>query len=117
MVLFLKLNEKKWAYGDYTDSATFDLSGTVYTDDKLSTTASIVSFTPTLKFVNQENNVVYSTTSGITVSAGSGVFTIKFTVNNAPALNGGYRMRIILEDSTNRLTCVGVNGSDEMFFE
>ncbi|MFM7795255.1 MAG: hypothetical protein ACKO7N_00640 [Candidatus Nitrosotenuis sp.] len=117
MVLYLKLNEKKWASGDYTNSATYDISGTIYTDDKLSSTASISSFTPKLYFMDSDNYSVYSTDSGIDVSSGSGVFTIKFSVNNAPTLEGSYRMRITLEDSNNRLTCVGVNGSDSIFFE
>jgi hypothetical protein len=117
MVLYLKLNENKWAYGDYTDSATYDISGTVYLDAKFASTATITSFTPTIRFVDQYNNTVYSTTTGISVSAGSGVFTIKFSANNTPTLQGSYKIRLILTDSTNRLTCVGVNGSDDMFFE
>lgn len=117
MVLYLKLTERKWAKGDYTNSGTYDISGTIYTDDKLSSTASITGFTPKLQFIDSDNYTMYSTDSGIDVSGGSGTFTIKFSIDNAPTLQGSYRMRIILEDSNNRLTCVGVNGSDYIFFE
>lgn len=117
MVLYLKMNEKAWAYGDYTNSASFDLSGTVYSDDKLSSTVNITSYTPTLYFIDYEGNRVYSTTTGITVSAGSGVFSILFSQDNTPVLQGYYRVRLLLESTGNRLTCVGVNGSDDMFFD
>lgn len=117
MVLYLKMDQKQWGYGDYTDSASFDISGTVYSDDKLSSVVNITSYTPTIRFVDYDGNLAYSTTTGITVSAGSGVFTIKFSQSNTPALKGLYKIRLILEDSTNRLTCVGTNGSDDIFFE
>ena len=37
MVLFLKMDQHTWAKGDFTDSNTYDLSGTVYDDNTFTT--------------------------------------------------------------------------------
>ena len=37
MVLFLKMDQMNWAKGDFTDSANFDLSGTVFDDSSFAT--------------------------------------------------------------------------------
>ena len=117
MVLFLKLDQKAWARLDYTDDASFDLSGTVYDDDRFATTRNISGFTPTLRIIDQYGDYVYENTTDITVSGSSGIFLIKFTQTNAPYLKGLYKVRLILEKSGSRITAVGVNGSDELFFE
>jgi len=41
MVLYLKMDQKTWATGDFTDSATYDLSGTVYDENTLTTARNI----------------------------------------------------------------------------
>ena len=117
MVLFLKLDQKAWARLDYTNDADFDLSGTIYDDERFATTRNISTFTPNLRIIDQFGNYVYENTTDITVTGSSGIFLIKFTQTNAPYLQGLYKVRLILEKSGSRITAVGVNGSDELFFE
>ena len=45
MVLYLDMDQKTWAQGDFTDSATYDLSGTVYDENTFATARDISSFT------------------------------------------------------------------------
>jgi len=46
-----------------------------------------------------------------------GTILIKFAVGKTPVLQGIFKVRLRLEVSGTRLTCVGVNGSDEVYFE
>lgn len=117
MVLYLKMDQKNWAQGDYTDSNTYDLSGVVYDENTLTTARDISSFTVSLRILDQRENLVYSTSTGLTNTGSSGVFLIKFTNSNTPYLYGSHKIRLRLEDSTNRITAIGVNGSDEIFFD
>ena len=117
MPLYLKLDSKMWVQGDFTTSNTYDMSGTVYDDARFATTRDISSFTPTLQFIDYDGSVVYSTTTGLTNTGSAGIILIKFSQDNSPYLNGFYKTRLILESSGNRITCIGVNGSDDMFFD
>lgn len=110
------MDTKNWVQGDYTDSNTYDLSGTVYDDARFATARDISGFTPTVQFTDYEDNTVYSTTTGITNTGSSGVFLIKFTQSTSPYLHGNYKIRLILEVSGTRITAIGVNGSDDIFF-
>ena len=56
MVLYLKMDQKTWATGDFTNSATYDLSGTVYDENTLTTARNISSFTGTLRLINQDGD-------------------------------------------------------------
>lgn len=117
MVLYLKLDQKAWARLDYTDDSSFDLSGTVYDDERFATTRNISGFTATLRFINYDGSYIYENTTDVTVTGSAGIFLVKFTQTNAPSLRGLYKCRLILEKSGSRLTAVGVNGSDDLFFE
>ncbi len=116
MVLYLKLDQKSWCKGDFTDSATYDLSGTVYDDNRFATARDISGFTGTFRLINWDGDDIYSTTTGLTLN-NDGTFLVKFTEGTSPIIRGMYKVRLRLEVSGTRITAVGVNGSDELFFE
>lgn len=116
MVLYLKMDQNTWAQLDFTDSASFDLSGTVYDENTFTTTRDISGFTPTFRLINQQGGVVFSTPDNITVNS-DGTFLIKFAEGQTPRSHGNFQVRLRLEVAGSRLTAVGVHGSDEIFIE
>ena len=116
MVLYLKMDQKTWAQGDFTDSTTYDLTGVVYDENTFATVRDISSFTGTLRLIDQNGDAVFTTTENLTLGA-DGTILIKFANGKAPRLQGTFKVRLRLEVSGSRLTCVGVNGSDEVYFE
>lgn len=116
MVLYLQMDQKTWAQGDFTDSATYDLTGTVYDENTFTTARDISGFTGTLRLINQDGDTVFSTTENLTLGA-DGTILIKFAQGKTPSVQGTHKIRLRLEVSGTRLTCVGVNGSDEVYFE
>lgn len=117
MVLYLKLDQHVWVQGDYTDSSTYDISGTVYRDYTLSTAeTSLDTFTGSFRLINEQGSIIYEDSTVLTLNS-NGTFTVLFTISNSPATYGSYKVRLKLEKSGSRLTAVGVNGSDRVFIE
>lgn len=120
MALYLKITSpKEWVAGDYTDNATHDFNCTIYSDPQMQNTVDLTSFTTTtLKLFdpNFNESEVYSTTIGITTT-NAGVLTWRPTISSAPGVHGGLKVRVVLQDSTQKLTAIGVVGSDELFIK
>jgi len=116
MVLYLKLDQKVWVQGDYTDSANFDLSGTIYDENTFTTTRDISGYSGVFRLINQDGSAMFSSDQNLTLNS-DGTFLMKFAEGKTPSTHGMVRVRLRLTDSTNRLTCVGVNGSDELYLE
>ena len=116
MVLYLKMDQNVWCQRDFTDSATYDLSGTVYDDNTLTTTRDISGFTGTFRLIDQSGELIFSTQQNLTLNA-DGTFLVKFAQGLSPVVHGTYQIRLRLEVSGTRLTAVGVNGSDQIYFE
>lgn len=117
MVLYLKLDQHTWVQGDYTNSSTYDISGTVYRDYTLSTAeTSLDTFTGTFRLIDESGSTIYEDSTVLTLNS-TGTFTVLFTISNAPATYGSFRVRIKLEKSGSKLTAVGVNGSDILYIE
>jgi len=116
MVLYLKMDQKTWGSGDFTDSATYDLSGTVYDENTFATARDISGFSGTFRLINQEGETIFSSTSNLTLN-NDGTFLMKFANGSTPDIQGTFKVRLRLEVSGSRLTAVGVNGTDEVYFE
>ena len=116
MPLYIKMDQKTWVRGDYTNSASFDLSGTVYDENTFTTTRDISGYTGLLRLLDNEGRAIYSSGDNLTLGA-DGTILIKFSNTNTVYARGLIKVRLRLTDSNNRLTCVGVNGSDEIFIE
>jgi len=120
MALYVKITSPKiWASGDYTDNTTHDINMTIYSDPQMQNVVDLTTFTTiTMKVIdpNRHGAQVYSSTTGVTGSS-VGVITWQPTVSSAPNLRGLFKVRPTLEDSTQKLTSVGVNASDEIFFK
>ena len=116
MVLFLKMDQHSWAKGDFTDSNTYDLSGTVYDDNTFTTTRDISGFTGTFRIIDQEGGTIFSSDDILTLNS-DGTFLVKFLESQRPMIAGIFKIRLRLEVSGSRLTAVGVNGSDDIFLD
>lgn len=118
MVLYVKMDQHTWVEGDYTDGATYDLSGAIYRDSTLTTLESdLENFTGIFKLIDDEGVTHYENNTADLVLDTSGTFTVRFNQNRAPSTYGSFKVRILLEKSGSRLTAVGVNGSDVLFIE
>lgn len=116
MVLFLKMDQINWARGDFTDSANFDLSGTVYDDSSFVTVRDISGFTGTFRIIDQKGGTIFSSDDVLTLNS-DGTFLVKFLESQTPTISGIFKIRLRLEISGSRLTAVGVNGSDDIFLD
>ena len=87
MVLFLKMDQNNWAKGDFTNSATFDLSGTVYDDNTFTTVRDISGFTGTFRIIDQEGGTIFSSDDVVTLNS-NGTFLVKFLESQRPMIAG-----------------------------
>lgn len=116
MVLFLKMDQMNWAKGDFTDSANFDLSGTVYDDSSFTTVRDISGFSGTFRIIDQSGGTIFSSDDILTLNS-NGTFLVKFLESQTPTISGIFKIRLRLEVSGSRLTAVGVNGSDDIYLD
>jgi len=118
MVLYIDLNEKSWATRDFTDSTTYDLSGTIYRNAIMTTAdTALDTFTGSgteFRLVDPNTDQIIfssSTTADFTLNS-DGTFQITFSQNRVPFLSGAVKLIWILEKTDNRITAIGVNGSN-----
>ena len=91
-------------------------SGTVYDENTFTTARDISGFTGKFRLIDQEGKLLFSSDTGLTLNA-DGTFTMTFGNGATPFIHGNTKVRLLLEVSGSRLTAIGVNGSDEIFFE
>jgi len=119
MALFVKITSPKvWASGDYTDNTTYDINMTIYSDPQMTSTVDLTSFTTIkIRLIDPNHNgvVIYESSTGITGDA-NGVIVWQPTQSTRPYHLGLVKVRPTFEDSTQFLTAIGVNASDEIFF-
>jgi|APSaa5957512535_1039671.scaffolds.fasta_scaffold05604_9 hypothetical protein len=118
MPLYVKMDQTSWVQGDFTDSATYDLSGTIYRDNRFATAeTSLDTFTGELRLIDKnDGSPLYTTTSNLTLNS-DGTFLIKFSESDTPHIHGNVKVRLRCTISGSRLTAIGVNGSDELYIE
>jgi hypothetical protein len=118
MALFVKITSPKvWAQGDYTDNATHDINMTIYSDPQMQNTVDLTAFTTiTMRLIDPNFNgrLVWDSTTGVTGNA-SGVLTWQPTSGSTIYTKGTLKVRPRFQDSTQKLTAIGVNGSDEIY--
>jgi len=109
MTIYLKITSpKELVQGDYTDNTLYDLNATIYRDPEMQNVIDLTTFdTLTLKLVdpNFNESIVYTSTIGVTGTS-LGVLSWRPTISTAPDIFGWVKLRIILEDSTQRLTAI-----------
>lgn len=79
--LYLKLNESVWGSGDYTDSNTYALTGTIYSDPSFDTAFNLTGFTLRIKMYSQPDETTMIDESASIVSAGAGTWRFKPSQN------------------------------------
>ena len=118
MVVYLVLDQKQMAQLDFSSNAARDFSGTVYTTEALDVALDISGFTSNseLRFIDPNNDwIIFSTTSDLTLNA-DGTFTWRPTgTGSSVSAKGWVKVRLQLNSSTERVTAIGVNGSDDLF--
>lgn len=114
------MDQNTWTQGDYTNSTTYDISGTVYDENTLTTARDISGFTGTFRLIHPSTGaLIFSSVKGssnLTLNS-NGTFQMTFAEGKTPIASGITKVRLLLESSGNRITCVGVNGSDELYLE
>jgi len=116
MVLYLKLDQHQWAAEDFTDSSTYDISGTVYRDSSFSTAeTSLDTFTGSFRLIDEDTGVSHYENNQDLTLVSDGTFTLKITEGRAPYTHGGFNVRLKLEKSGSKLTAKGFRGSDYLF--
>ena len=58
-----------WAKGDFTDSASFDLSGTVFDDSSFATVRDISGFSGTFRIIDQSGGTIFSSDDVLTLNS------------------------------------------------
>ncbi len=110
MVLFNKIDQKVWASGDFTTAAALDLSGTIYSDEALSSTYDISSHTGELQFRNPDTgDIETTTTSALTLNSDGTWYwrpTQSTTINKGPK-----EVWLKLTKSGEEIKAISVNGS------
>lgn len=112
MVSFVKLNQKIWAEDDYSSSNNDALTGTIYSNDTLTTAKDLTGCTIKIRFTTSNNELVYDDDADV-VTAASGTWRYKpgqYDVN----FFGFYRIQIEITDSNGVTTAVGINGSSDL---
>lgn len=119
MPLYVKvISPKVWVYGDYTDSATYDLELKICSDPQMTTPVDLTTFTTiTLRMIDPiTGEALLHSVYGLTGDA-TGNLSWKPNSSNAPYFSGGATVRVWLEKTGTKMTAVGVNGSDEILFK
>ena len=120
MPLFVKITSPKiWAIGDYTTDAAHDINMTVYIDPQFTAAKDLTSYTTIrMRLVDPNHNgyTLQDTNEGITVDA-SGNLTWKPSISGSPQFKGLVKVRPRFEKSGEKLTAIGVAGSDELMIK
>ena len=119
MPVYLKITTpKEWIQGDYTDNTTYDLNATIYSDPEMQNVIDLSTFTLKVKLFdpNFNESELYSSDTGVTGTS-LGILSWRPDVSSAPDVFGWVKLRVILTDSTQRLTAIGVSGSDDIFIK
>ena len=104
MVYYLKLDQKTWGAGDYVADNTLALTGTIYSDEALSSAVNISSYTLKIKVYPRERPDWYQLSEDADIVSGSdGTYKIQLDNDTTTSLDDGryvYDIEILLADST-----------------
>ena len=114
MPFYLKLDQKTWASGDYVNTNAYALTGTIYSNEALSSAQSLSGYTLKIKIYPKERPDWYIVSEDAEiVSAGAGTWRYKPTINKID-IQGVYRVVIQCSATDERISAVGIKGSDEL---
>ncbi len=115
MVLRVKLDTHTWIAQDYTDENSLSITGTIYSDDALSSVFDFTGYTPSFRLKSQ-GKIVFDTDTDNSVSAINstlGTFRYKPEVGDLLVEMNG-EVSILLEKSGTEITAIGINGSSDL---
>ena len=114
MVYYLKLDQKTWGAGDYVADNAQALTGTIYSNEALTSLVDISSYTLKIKVYPKERPDWYQLSEDAEIVSGSGgTWRYKPTINKLDNA-GVYKVVIQLSKTDERLSAVGIKGSDEL---
>jgi len=119
MALYVKITSPRvWASGDYSDNDTHDVNMTIYSDPEMTNVVDISGFTLSLRLITADFNgrLITTINSGLTGSS-AGLFVWKPSNSSTIQRAGLLKVRPRFTDSTQRLTAIGVNASDELLIK
>ena len=114
MVYYLKLDQKTWGAGDYVADNAQALTGTIYSNEALTSLVDISSYTLKIKVYPRERPDWYQLSEDAEIVSGSaGTWRYKPTINKLDN-SGVYRVVIQLSKTDERISAIGIKGSDEL---
>lgn len=114
MVFYLNLDQKTWGAGDYVDTNSLALTGTIYSNAELTSAQDITGYTLKIKVYPRERPDWYQVSDDAEiVTATSGTWRYKPTINKIDDA-GVYRVVIQLSKTDERISAIGIKGSDEL---
>ena len=114
MVYYVNLDQKSWGAGDYVNDNSLALTGTIYSNEALSTVVDLSTYTLKIKVYPIERPDWYQISESAEVVSGSGgTWRYKPTINKLDVA-GVYRVVIQLSKTDERVSAIGIKGSDEL---
>ena len=110
MVLYNKLDVKTWPESDFTSVTTDGITGTIYTNEALSTAKTLTGYTLKIRFLDINGDLVKEDDADI-VTAGSGTWRYNPADGDYVAV-GIYSIVIELTKSGEHITAIGLNNSN-----
>lgn len=109
MTVYLKLTTKYWVDGDYTGTAANGISGTLYSDEAMSTVKDWSAYTVKgIRFLDHGVEYDSDETSALTINA-NGTFTYAPPSGKLNTV-GLYDVQIYVESDTEQLSTVSLEG-------
>lgn len=113
MPLYLKLNVKQWVSDDFTSVDANGITGTVYSNQAMSTTVDLTVYTSyEVILVDSQGRENTTDTANLTLNADG---TFRYEPPNGKILGPDHvEFRLTLKRSTETISTIGLNGSADL---
>jgi len=112
-MLILKLDTEEWIREDYTSTSGNGISFTIYTEEKMVNVKDLTGYTLKIKFIDQDNHMLYDEFDCDVVSAVSGTGEFLPLIGELD-INFIGEIEIELTGTNEILSARGINGSGKL---
>ena len=113
MPLYLDLDIHEWVLEDYTNVDALAITGTVYSDKKLTTAFDLTGYTLSFRMVDDDELIYDDETDAEIVTAASGTWKYLPDSGRLTSIGNG-QVSLRIEKSGTQITAIGVNGSADL---
>ena len=118
MTLYVKLDSHIWILEDYTDEDSLGITGTVYSDDAMTTAFDITGYTLTIR-IKAQGKIKFDSDQDSNVSAivaADGTFRYKPEIGDL-LLEANGEVSLLMEKTGTQITAIGLNGSADLHIQ